>query len=219
MLTLFAGFDKRESIGFHVFVSSVISWASKPVNIIPLANMGLPEGSNAFTLSRFLIPYLTGYKGHAIFCDASDMLMLADVVELDNLFDDRYAVQVVKHPDYRTKHKTKYKGTDMECPNMDYPCKNWASVAIFNNAHPVWQELEDRLHTMPPLDLLQFEFLTDSEIGELPDSWNRLVDEGHYVAGAKLLHWTAGGPFFEQYKDAPGADIWREQRKVMERGG
>lgn len=212
MINLFCGYDKREADGFAVFTHSVIKHASQPVSIVPLASLGMQQGSNAFTLSRFMVPYLMGYTGHAIFCDASDMLMLADVAELDALFDDHFAVQVVKHPDYRTRHKTKYRGTDMECPNMDYARKNWASVMIMNCAHPVWQEFEDRIPSMPALDLLQFEFLLDEEIGDLPGEWNRLVDEGHYVAGAKLLHWTAGIPSFPEYADAPGSDLWKVER-------
>lgn len=213
MINLFAGWDKRESDGWHVFTHSVIKHASVLVSIVPLAGMGMPEGSNAFTLSRFMVPWLMGYQGHAIFCDASDMLMLADVAELDALFDDRYAVQVVKHPKYNTKHKTKYHGTDMECPNMDYARKNWASVMLINCEHPAWKALESKLYDMHPLALLQLGFLEDDQIGELPDTWNRLVDEGHYLAGANLCHWTAGMPGFPAYADAPGSDLWYAARK------
>jgi hypothetical protein len=221
VIKLFAGFDHREAIGFAVFSHSVITRATKPVSITPLAAMGLPQGSNAFTLSRFLVPWLCGFKGHAIFCDASDMLMLGDVAELDSLFDPQYAVQVVKHPDYKTKHRTKYRGTDMECPNTDYPRKNWMSVAIFNCEHWAW-------HGFTPEYLdrgadarveLQLANCLDEDVGELPDSWNRLVDEGQQVEGAKLLHWTAGIPGFEQYADAAGADLWNKERKAMNRGG
>jgi hypothetical protein len=141
VINLFCGWDKREADGFHVFTHSVITRATQPVSIVPIAGMGMQQGSNAFTLSRFMVPWLMGYQGHAIFCDASDMLMLGDIADLDALFDDRYAVQVVKHPDYRTKHKTKYRGTDMECPNMDYNRKNWASVMLMNCEHPAWQNL------------------------------------------------------------------------------
>lgn len=221
MIRLFAGFDKREAIGFSVFVHSVITRATKPVSITPLAAMGLPEGSNAFTLSRFLVPWLCSFRGHAIFCDASDMLMLGDVAELDALFDPQYAVQVVKHPDYKTKHRTKYRGTDMECPNIDYPRKNWASVMLINCEHPDWDGINPLTLQFWPgskvRDLLGFSWT--NSIGELPETWNRLVDEGHYVEGANLIHHTAGGPFFDAYKDAPGADLWNAERKAMNRGG
>jgi hypothetical protein len=217
VINLFCGYDEREAIGFHVFVHSVISRATKPVNIIPLSAMGLPEGSNAFTLSRFLVPWLCSFRGHAIFCDASDMLMLGDVAELDALFDPQYAVQVVKHHDYKTKHRTKYRGTDMECPNIDYPRKNWASVFIANCEHPDWRGVTPE--SMSLTDSKWMLQLEGFQVAELPDSWNRLVDEGHPIEGANLLHWTAGIPGFEQYADAPGADLWNKERKAMNRGG
>ena len=94
-IKLFCGFDEREALGYAVFCHSVIRRASRPVEFIPLASMGLPEGTNAFTVSRFLVPWLCDFKGHAIFCDASDMLMQGDIAELDSLFNPDYAVQAV----------------------------------------------------------------------------------------------------------------------------
>lgn len=213
MINLFCGYDKREADGFHVFVHSVIQHASQPVSVVPLSGMGMRQGSNAFTLSRFMVPWLMGYQGHAIFCDASDMLMLADVAELDELFDPQYAVQVVKHPGYKTKHKTKYRGTDMECPNMDYNRKNWASVMLMNCGHPAWESIESKLYDMHPMVLLQLGFIDDEDIGELPNEWNRLWDEGHYLAGTKIGHFTAGIPSFPAHADSPGADLWFAARK------
>lgn len=211
MIHLFCGYDRREAIGFHVFVHSVLARTSAPVSIVPLAAMGLPEGSNAFTQSRFLVPKLMRYSGHAIFADASDMLAMGDVAELDALFDTRFAIQVVKHADYKTRHKTKYRGTAMECPNMDYPRKNWASVCIFNCEHPAWQLVD-----ASDASLIGLKFLPDDLIGALPAEWNRLADEGHSTADAKILHWTAGVPAFEAYRDAPAASAWHSTKRQME---
>ncbi|UHQ21891.1 hypothetical protein LVB77_14575 [Lysobacter sp. 5GHs7-4] len=208
MIHLFCGYEAREALGFHAFVASVLSQASQPVSIVPLAEMGLPRGSNAFTLSRFLVPFLTGYRGHAIFADASDMLVTADIAELDALFDPRFAVQVVQHPNYRTRHQIKYRGTALETINTEYARKNWASVMLINCEHPAWSGITpDSLAGAKVLDLLQLVHC-DGAVGALPDCWNRLVDEGHPVEGAKLMHWTAGIPGFPAYQDAPGAEQW-----------
>lgn len=216
MIRLFCGYDPREAIGYAVFCQSVLRHASVPVEFIPLASMGLPEGSNSFTVSRFLVPYLCGFQGRAIFCDASDMLMLDDVANLDALFDPEFAVQVVRHPDYRTRHKTKYRGTSMECPNMDYPRKNWASVMLINCEHPDWQFMDpDYLATSPAKWFLQFDFT--AEVGELPAEWNTLVDEGQPLG--KVAHWTAGIPAFPAYRDAPHADLWHHERRLLETVG
>jgi hypothetical protein len=217
-IKLFCGFDEREAIGYAVFCHSVIRRASRPVEFIPLASMGLPEGSNAFTVSRFLVPWLCDFKGHAIFCDASDMLMDADISELDSLFNPEFAVQVVKHPDYKTRHKTKYRGTSMECPNSDYPRKNWASVMLINCEHRAWIDATPTLlATHGILSELQLRACQDNEIGDLPPEWNCLVDEGQ--PAGKLLHWTAGIPGFQAYSGAPFAELWHHERRLLETVG
>ena len=216
---LFCGFDERESPGFHVFVSSVLKRATKPVAIHALASMGLPEGSNSFTLSRFLLPWLMGFKGHAIFVDASDMLMLGDVSELDALYDKKYAVQVVKHDDYSSQHERKYIGTEMECAQSNYSRKNWASVMIVNCEHSAWFGMTPNAITLKsPMQLLQFQEFLDSEIGELPKEWNVLVDEGQELNNAKILHWTAGIPTFAHYKNARASKDWHAQFDSMTLG-
>lgn len=209
MIELFCGYDAREHEGWETFVSSVRRRTTAPINFRRMGAMDMPEGTNEFTYSRFLAPFLCDFKGHAIFCDAADMVMLADVAELDALFDPQFAVQVVPHA-YTTRHPMKYVGTDMHCPNRDYARKNWASVMLINCAHSYWSTITPRtLRTVAGLSLLQFGGLKREEIGFLPDEWNRLVDEGQPVEGAKVLHWTAGIPLFAHYRNAPGADLWR----------
>lgn len=219
MIRIFAGYDKRESAGHHTFCASVIERASQPVSITPLASMGLPQGSNTFTLSRFLVPWLCGFKGHAIFADASDMLCLADIAELDGMFDDGYAVQVVKHPEYESQHQRKYIGTDMECAQTNYPRKNWASLCVFNNEHPAWAGMTpDEVRQFSAMDLLQFEYVADQHIGALPAEWNVLIDEGQDRTGAKLLHWTAGIPKFKHYQNARASREWFTEFEAMSGG-
>lgn len=216
MIRLFCGYDKREAIGFHVFVSSVLQRASVPVGIIPLGDIGQAHGTNAFTRSRFLVPYLCGYEGWAIFADASDMLMHDDIGKLMVRADATKAVQLVQH-DYWTRHPVKYLGTDMECVNSDYSRKNWASFMLINCEHPAWRKVTPEfVKAAAPLDLLRFQFMVDRDIGALPGRWNRLVDEGQPIDDAAVLHWTAGIPAFEHYKNAPGARLWHLEKQLME---
>jgi len=103
MLTIFCGFDEREEIGTHIFVSSVLHRSSIPVAFVPLNNQKTQVGTNQFTTSRFLVPYLMGYKGRAVFADAADMICLSDVLDLnDLLMGIQGAVGLVKH-DYKTR--------------------------------------------------------------------------------------------------------------------
>jgi len=209
MLNLFCGYDDREAIGYHVFCSSVISQSSVPVAFIPLSNLSFKCGSNKFTVSRFAIPALMNFTGKAIFMDASDMLMLKDIAlyekELNNL---DAPVAVVKHQ-YKTSNSIKYIGTQMECENKDYERKNWASMMLINCEHPAWKQMTiQKIANENVLDLLQFKFLCDFEIAELDQSFNVLADENQDMDGAKLLHWTAGIPHFDFYKNARGAEHW-----------
>jgi len=216
VIRLFCGYDQREAIGFHVFTASVLRLASAPVAITPLAAMGLPVGSNDFTLSRFLVPSLCGFEGFAVFADACDMLMAADIAELWALRDGAKAVQVVNHG-YRTRNPVKYIGTSMQCPNLDYPRKNWASLMLINCGHPAWRGITaERIAAAGPMQMLQLRWLDDADIGVLPERWNRLVDEGQPVEDAAVLHWTAGVPAFPHYSHAPGAAHWHAELAALQ---
>ncbi len=212
MIHVFTGYDPREAIGWHVFTHSLLRHASKPVSLHRLDACGLQQGTNAFTLSRFLVASLMEYQGRAIFFDAADMLMLGDVAELDAMFDPSCAVQVVKH-NYHTRHQRKYVGTDMESPNIDYPRKNWASAMLINCAHSCWRGLDaEAIASKSRLELLQLRGI--GPIGALPREWNVLADEGQSLDNARVLHWTAGIPAFPHYAKAPGADLWHAERAL-----
>ena len=220
MISLFVGFDERESVGFHVFQYSLLKHATKPVACTPLSNLGLAEGSNHFTYSRFMVPYLMGFRGHAIFADGSDMLMLGDITELAKHYDKSKAVQVVKHPDYQSTNARKYIGTEMECDQTNYPRKNWASVMIINCNHSAWFAMTPKfLETCDKLELLQLRYFDDAEIGELPPEWNVLVDEGQDDSSAKILHWTQGLPSFPHYRNSRRSKDWFDYHDALFKNG
>jgi hypothetical protein len=217
MINLYVGHDERENVGTHVFVQSVLDRTTVPVSITALHKPMLRrafgsdvrEGTNAFTLSRFLIPLLQDYRGTAIFCDGADMLLKADLADLERLRDPYKAVQVVKHH-YRTNSPRKYIGTAMEADNEDYPRKNWASVMLINCAHYVWRKMNPSIvRDGNALETLTFSWCPDQFIGELPLDWNWLADEYGASGAAKLLHWTQGIPLFPHYANAPHADEYR----------
>jgi hypothetical protein len=219
MIPLYTGFDPREEAGSHAFHSSVIERASEPVSFCPLHlphlarfyDAGQRDGSNSFIYTRFLIPFLQGYSGWALFADGADMLCRADIAELWALRDQFKAVQVVQH-EYQTRHPRKYVGTRMETGNADYPRKNWSSVMLINCAHYDWRRITpESLVGMSGADLHRFTFIAPKALGALPVEWNWLADEYGHNPGAKLVHWTAGTPAFKHYADAPHADEFRAQ--------
>lgn len=210
-LHVFSGYDDREAEGYWVFRSSVLRHAKQPVRIEPVPEMYWgPQGTNAFTFSRFLVPWLVSTDAQsALFADGADMLCMADIGDLFALLDPTKAVQVVQHAPYRTRHPIKYRGTDMECPNRDYPRKNWASVMLFNTRHPFWHSLRPLdFFDLPQVNILGLRWISDDLIGALPARWNVLADEGQPIEDAAILHWTAGMPGFKEYANAPGAEHW-----------
>lgn len=212
MIRIYVGYDYRESVAYHTFCQSVMDTVSEPVAFIPLVKGALldatsmdahDDGSNAFTYSRFLVPYLSNFEGWAIFCDG-DMLCREDIAELWSHRDSRYAVQVVKH-EYKTKHPVKYLGAK----NEDYPRKNWSSVVIWNCAHPSNRLLTpDRVARQTGAWLHRFEWLDDDLIGTLPRQWNWLVTEYGHNMDANIAHFTLGIPAFSGYENCDFADEW-----------
>ena len=219
MINIYVGFDPREEAGTWAFGSSLLERASCPVSITPLHlplfrsfySAGQRDGSNAFTMTRFLVPFLQGFTGSAIFCDGADMLLKADIAELWALRDPYKPVQVVKH-DYRTKWPRKYLGTKMEADNRDFDRKNWSSVMIINCMHMRWRQMTpETVQAMSGEQLHRFCWMDDDEIGELPKVWNHLADEDGPNPDAKLLHFTAGVPLFPAHKHSPHAADYARQ--------
>ena len=55
----------------------------------------------------------------------------------------------------------------------------------------------------------------DDLIGELPVTWNYLVNEYDYREDAKNVHFTDGGPYFEEYKNDDYAEEWFAARERL----
>ena len=218
LIPVFIGFDPRETVAFHVLAHSIHARASQPVSIAPLMLSELedvltrerhPLQSTDFSFSRFLTPYLGGYRGWSLFMDC-DMLMLDDIAKLWAIRDDRYAVMVVKH-DHKPRESVKFLGE----PQTKYEKKNWSSVMLFNNAR-CSALTPDYVNRASGLELHQFKWLEDEAlIGELPRRWNHLVGYDAPTRDAALVHYTLGGPYFGEYADCEYAEEWRAERAAM----
>ncbi|MCM2441957.1 MULTISPECIES: glycosyltransferase [Rhizobium/Agrobacterium group] len=217
-LQIFIGFDTKEVVAYHVLAQSILEHSSIPVAFTPIVLDNLagiftrernPLQSTEFSFSRFLVPYLSDYQGWSMFMDC-DMLARADLAELWALRDDRYAVMCVKH-DYQPKVETKFLGQTQ----TKYEKKNWSSVMLFNNAKCT-ALTKDYVNTATGLQLHQFKWLeSDDLIGGLPLHWNYLVNEYDHDPAAKIVHFTDGGPYFEQYKNDDYAEEWFAARERM----
>ena len=215
-IPVFIGYDPREAIAYHTCANSIIRHASQPVACIPLALNLLrdyrethTDGSNQFIYSRFLVPYLTDYTGHAVFIDG-DMIVRADIAELWNLRNHGCDVQVVKH-DYQTRMAQKYLGAK----NENYPRKNWSSVILWNcSSFPNRKLTPQFVQSATGAELHRFSWLEDNRIGDLPPEWNWLPDEYGANPSAKLLHYTLGTPCFHEFATTPQADEWHRERML-----
>jgi lipopolysaccharide biosynthesis glycosyltransferase len=218
MIPVFIGYDPREAIAFHVCANSIIRHSSQPVQIIPVA-LNLfkdytethTDGSNHFIYTRFLVPYMMEWKGHAIFIDG-DMIVRDDIAKLWALRDYAKDVQVVKH-DYKTKMPIKYLGSK----NEDYPRKNWSSVILWNcNSYPNRKLTPEYVMKATGAELHRFTWCSEDRIGELPKEWNWLPDEYGENPDAKLLHYTLGTPCFHEFADTPQGSEWHRERILTE---
>ena len=54
-----------------------------------------------------------------------------------------------------------------------------------------------------------------SLIGELPHRWNHLVDYDPFDPAAGIVHFTSGGPYFEETKDCDYAQDWLAEKQLM----
>ena len=218
MINGFIGYDPDEAIAYSVLAYSIQARASQPVSIAPLMLSQLralftrerdPLQSTAFSFSRFLTPYLSGYEGWSVFMDC-DMLMLDDIANLWKLRDDRYSVMVVKH-NHVPRETVKFLGRTQS----KYDKKNWSSVMLFNNARCRALSPE-YVNRASGLELHQFKWLgNDGLIGALPERWNHLVGYNPPRPDAALVHYTIGGPYFDAFRECEYSREWFAERDAM----
>jgi lipopolysaccharide biosynthesis glycosyltransferase len=225
-LKIFIGWDSREDIAYQVAKQSIIDTSSVPVEIVPLKqkNLKLQElywrkedklASTQFTFTRFLLPELTNFEGWALFIDC-DFVALADVKELFDQRNDKYAVMCAQH-DYTPKLGLKMDGKQQTV----YPRKNWSSMMLVNCGHPSNKTLTKELVNDDRITgayLHRFSWLDDSEIGKISHEWNWLVGwyKEPHSGSPKFLHYTEGGPWFDNYYDCEYAsEYYRVERKYL----
>lgn len=221
---VFVGYDSREDIAFRVCEASMRRRSSVALDIRPIVQSDLrsrglywrpkdPLASTEFTYTRFLTPYLAGYQGWALFCDC-DFLWLSDVAGLLALVDPEKAVMCVHH-DHRPTETVKMDGAAQTI----YPRKNWSSLMLFNCGHPAARSLTPQVvNTQTGAYLHRMQWASDAEIGALPATWNWL--EGSMPKPESgppgAVHFTRGGPWFENWQAVDYGDLWLRERADLD---
>jgi lipopolysaccharide biosynthesis glycosyltransferase len=223
-IKVFVGYDSREDIAWQVCRHSIQRHSDETVDVIPLRQDVLRElglytrpqdlgASTEFSLTRFLTPYLAAQSGWVVFCDC-DFLFLTDVNEVFEGLEPKKALYVVQH-DYTPVHNVKMDGKQQ----VAYPRKNWSSFMVFNCDHPDVKALTPEVvNSASPAYLHRFEWIKNQDdIGGLALDWNFL--EGEYSKPAqtpRVIHYTNGGPWFDEWKGCDYADLWvREQELYL----
>jgi len=229
---IFIGWDNREAIGSIVCKFTIMTNSSEPklsiqyVNQKQLRNEKLyyrksftnangqyfdsidnKPFSTEFSFTRFLVPEICRHQhldGWALFLDG-DIVVNEDINKLFDLADDRYAVMCVKFnwlPEKTDRHK------------MDgmiqtrYNKKLWSSMMLFNLNHPSVKKLDHiAVNQSTGSYLHKFQWVKDKDIGPLPEDWNFVpgVTSG---SQPKAIHYTKGGPWFEEYRECDYAETW-----------
>jgi len=229
-LRIFIGFDPKEVVAWHVLAHSILRRATVPVAITPLVQASLrseglytrergPTESTEFSMTRFLVPYLSGYHGTSIFMDC-DMLCRTDIADI---FAEIHRAEVDaarrQHPapavlccqhSYTPSAGVKFLGNVQTI----YPKKNWSSFMVFRNDR-CRALTPDYVNTATGLDLHRFMWVAEEAVANLPFTWNHLVGEYEPNPDAKVVHWTLGGPYFSEYTEAEFAAEWFAERDRM----
>lgn len=231
-LTVYIGWDPRETDAYQVAVSSITKQAGPDVTIHPIVRnqmmaLGLywrpqtvKDGrlwdvisdapmATEFALTRFLIPFLDCQTQWALFIDC-DMLAMTDIGAITEEASDRFALMCVKHEHHPQAGTLKMDGQIQTA----YARKNWSSAMLWNLWHPAHARLTlEVINSWRGLDLHQLRWLEDAEIGGLDQKWNYLVGHSPKQIDPALVHFTDGVPSMKGYEHAEYAEIWRQWRR------
>ena len=243
--TIYIGYDSREQVAVDVLVESIRRHASRPLNVVTLNTISLrriglyrrtPDVSSTcwgnprsdtmvdafdgrpfstdFSFTRFLVPFLNQLEGFALFMDC-DMYFRSDPCELFDCFAQPSAPAVrCVHHEYAGDATTKMYG----CRQQSYSRKNWSSFVLYNCGHVANQTLTvDDVNTKPGRWLHNFKWLSDGQVGALPEKWNWLDGHSDETIEPANVHFTSGGPWFDGWKpkrpiDARYCEEWEQLR-------
>ena len=219
-MKIFIGYENEYPESFEVCAESIRRFNPNH-EIIPLVKSELEEKglytreyqgeSTDFAFTRFLVPFLSDYKGYALFCDG-DFMWRCDPQEIEDYAkQSNYSpsVWVVKHPPFLTTPYKKMKGK----ANMSYPKKYWSSLMYFNN-DKCFSLTSDLVNSWSGKDL--HEFAWASEIGDLPAEYNAMVNY-YKFPNAKAVHFTDGGPWLDIHDDMLYSTEWLKIYKDLQK--
>lgn len=194
-MKVFIGTDPRQPVAWVVLANSILRHSSIPVEITPLSLRTLPitrRGLTEFTYSRFLVPYLCGFRGRALFLDA-DMIVTGDIAQFDKDAPDLASSVLV---------------------NQEQARFEWPSAMYFNCYNS--QTLTPSYIENPKNSLFDLAW-ADHGVGSFAPEWNHLCGYGSERLDAKLYHFTRGIPIWKETtaeNGTPQDHLWRKEAKI-----
>ena len=218
-MRIFIGHDSRHTQVTRVCKKSILSYSKQGEHKVTyldkalLTKIGIygrenyPGESTEFSFTRFYVPLLCHYQGKALFVD-NDFVFKCNPTDIEQYLREK-PVACVKH-NLGNIHGVKMGGVE----NKSYPKKCWSSLMLFDNSklkHLTKEYLDDAT----PADIHQFAWVDEKDISEIPRSYNHLV--GYYKKHnrIKAIHYTQGGPWFEEYKNGELSEEWWKVYKSL----
>ena len=209
---IFVGFDNRQTVNSTVCHQSILMHSSRPVAIVPLTLPAITamtgferRGLTPFTYSRFLVPWIAGYQGWAIFCD-SDIVFLSDPMRLIDECQGDKLLHPMSSPAVWIRDKS---GFEFER----------AGLMVMWCGHPAWKSVTPEAMNDPKVypSPHKIERRGDIDgifppeiIGRFSEEWGVLV--GYEAIDPNMefgaLHYTQGTPCHEETSSLPGHDQW-----------
>jgi hypothetical protein len=174
--------------------------------------------STQFSHSRFLTPEmwrntLDPFKSPLVMFVDCDVLFIDDIAKMFSIIENQKIrtngaapVYCIQH-DYQPKNATKMDGKAQSKYNM----KLWSAMMVFDMDHPDnAMLLPEHVNTQPGSWLHQFGWLNDvHSIGALPEEWHFIPSHSEKnTPEVKMIHYTEGGPWFENYRQCRYSELW-----------
>ena len=203
VVRVFIGSSPKNRVEERVFIHSLLKSTTGPLDVqvidagqsvirsfangstapFPLAAHGKVHHHTTFSLARFMIPYLCGYTGRALYCD-SDQVALADIGELWRCDLEGHAIAAVPSSNVVGSAR-RYPDDSYLTSVMVLDCSRLRRIEIGG----ILQDLERGDYSYSELMYLKKVARSrfDLSIKALPNEWNHL---DIWQEDSKLVHFT-----------------------------
>ena len=139
------------------------------------------------------------FKWNGFYVESGKMLVRVWQKDYD-LVDET----ILNAGDFISKDEKKFLGQ----VQAKYEKKNWSSFMLLN-CKKCTTLTPDYVNKASGLELHQYKWLESEDlIGDIPLEWNWLVGEYEHKEDVKNVHFTEGGPWFDDYKNCDYSKDW-----------